>query len=891
MKQFLRRLKWLFERTRREADLESELEFHLATEAEERQAGGMPEDEAESAARRELGNVTLVKEDTRAVWGWVVFEHALQDLRYGLRGLRKNRAFTATAVLSLALGIGANTAIFSLLDALLLRWLPVRDPQELIQLKFRTAGSSTADDSFSYPLARALAEQTDIFAALTAFSGSTFNVGPAGSATQVSGALVTGAYYETLGLHPVLGRLLTPADDQIGAAPVAVISYGYWERRYSHSVAAVGKTMRINGVPVTIVGVSPPGFVGANVGTVAEITVALGVLGQVDPEAVNLLGAGNFWLRILARPKSGISSTAARGRLALVWPRICERALSPRWPADRKLSFSQARLEFARGGTGWTYLREQFERPLLVLMAMVGLVLLIACANVANLLLARATARHREIAVRLAMGASRARVIRQFVTESILLAALGGAIGIALAFVTSRWLVDVLSTGSEQIVFDLTPNWHVLAFTAAVALGAGMLFGVIPAVRATDTGLSSGLKEEGKLSRSRMLSWLVAVQMAVSVVLLMGAGLFVRTLQNLESVDPGFRREGVLLVDLEGRRTSVPQHLLADIARIRGVVAASVSTHAPLSGSIWSEPAVPHGQAIPENDTAYFSGVGPDFFDTLQIPLVEGRGFTERDSGPIPTVAVVNQAFARKFFPNADALGQFVSAIVNGRHSELQVVGVVKNVDLAGLRKAAPPAVYVSYYQMPTHDDSGKKTNNFFPATIEIRAAGSLSEVAVAIRNHLQPRMRDEPLDIHSLSSQVEATLVQERLVALLGGIFGGLALVLAFAGVYGLLAYRVARSTKEVGIRMALGAERAQIIRRILMDAFGMALGGIALGLPAAFAASQLVKSMLFGLTATDQATVIGSIVLLMVATAAAAYLPGQRAARVDPMTALRHE
>jgi len=564
--------------------------------------------------------------------------------------------------------------------------------------------------------------------------------------------------------------------------------------------------------------------------------------------------------------------------------------LSPNWPASRKASLTHARVELTRGGTGWTYLRARFEKPLLVLMAVVALVLVIGCANVANLLLARTTVRQREIAVRLAIGASRGRLIRQFLTESILLSILSAVLGIPTAFLTSRALVHTLSNGSQPVIFNLAPNWHVLAFTAAVAIATGIFFGTVPALHASATVPSGTLQENARTSRSRMFSPFVATQVGISLILLIGAGLFVRTLQNLERVDPGFKREGVLIVDLEGRRTAVPQAVLTELRRIPGVLSVSLSTHTPLSGSVWSEPAVPKGQPLPENDTAYFVGAGPGFFETLQIRLVAGRDFTERDSGGAPNIAIINEAFARKYFPGTDAVGHYLSAMVRGWRTTLTIVGIAKDVDFAGLRKAAPPTVYVPYYQLSTHDPSGKDTGNF-PSTIEVRALGSLSKTSVAIREALQPKFPNTPLDVQPLSTQVEASLAQERVVALVAGVFGVLALALAFAGVYGLLAYRVARQTREVGIRMALGARPSEILRIVVAQALGMAALGTALGLPVAFGVSQWIKSMLFGLTPTDPATATGAAFMLLLATAIAAYVPARRAASVDPMTALRHE
>jgi predicted permease len=840
----------------------------------------------------ELGNLTRVAEEARAQWSWIWMEQLCRDVQYAFRTMRHNIGFTATVVLSLALGIGANTAIFSLIDALMLRWLPVSNPQELVQVKLRSARATrpAAGESFSNAIVAALAEQKDIFSNVCGFAYALFDVGPRGSVSRVPGAWVTGGYYETLGLNPASGRLLGAADDRRGAPPAAVISYGYWERQFASNPDAIGQSIPVNGVGVTIVGVSPRGFQGANVGATADITIATAALPQLDPAFAELLKPGNFWLRVLARQHAGVSVLQAQAHLSAIWPQMSERVISTAWPAAQRKEMADSAFELAPGGTGYTYLREQFRTPLTVLMAVTALVLLIACANAASLLLARASARQREISVRLAIGAGRGRIIRQLLTESTFLSLLGAAVGVFLAWITSRFLVQILAgRGYSAIEFDLTPNWHVVGFASAVAIANGILFGLAPAVQSTAIGGSRVVKDDTRTTRarSRVLSSLVAAQVALSLLLLVGAGLFARTLQNLTNVDPGFRRDGVLLVEVDGQREGYRdarliafyRGLLDRVRRVPGVVSASISSHTPLSGATWTEAVAPKGQPLPQRENAVFVAAAPGFIGTMQTPLIAGRDFDDRDQGA-PNVAIVNQAFAARYYPGRNPVGQYLSATVTRPPSDLQIVGVVKDVSTRSLRLPPRPMLYVSYFQRAARAD-----------TLVIRAAGSLSQASSAIRKELQPSFPNTALDVLALNDQVERTLVQERLMANVAGGFGVLGLALACVGLYGLLGYSVVRRTREIGIRMALGAQRRGVLWMIAGRALRLVAVGVAVGLPAAWVGSRWLRSMLFGLTPTDPGVIAGAIALLAMAGMLAAYFPARRATRVDPTTALRHE
>jgi predicted permease len=589
---------------------------------------------------------------------------------------------------------------------------------------------------------------------------------------------------------------------------------------------------------------------------------------------------------VLARPQPALSTEVAQAQIAARWPRIAEAVVAPHWPADRKKATIEAIVELVPGGTGWTYLRAMYVRPLQVLMAVVALVLLIACANVASLLLARAAARQKEIAVRLAIGASRGRIVRQLLVESVLLSFAGAAGGVVLASMTGRFLLDRLSTGPAPVDLDLTPNWHVLAFTGGVAIVTAILFGLAPAVQATGFGPSSALKEETRstASRSRLLPWLVTVQVALSLVLLVGAGLFVRSLRNLQRFDAGFARDAVLLVDLAGKRPTWSIELLEEIRRMPGVASASMSTHTPLSGSTWSEAVVPAGQPLPNRDNAVFIGAGPGFFTTMRIPVLSGREFTGRDSATNTAVAVVNERYAQRHFPDQNPVGQHLTARLSGVPRDLEIVGVVKNTNTQSLRSAPPAIVYLPFEQLP-----GNRQGR--AATLGIRTAGELGEVTPALRQALQSRFPEATVKITALSAQVDASIVQERMMATLAGGFAVLALGLASVGIYGLLAYGVARRTKEIGIHMALGAQRRRVMALVLRGARRSLVIGVAIGLPAALGASRWVESMLFGLKPTDPTAIVAAVLLLATVAHIAAYLPAWKAARVDPLVALRHE
>jgi predicted permease len=883
-------LDWIVRRDRSEARLDDEMQSFVEMSAAEKVRDGYSAEEARRLARMELGGVEQVKENVRGARHGHLIDESAKDIRYALRMFARAPGFTAVILLTLALGIGANTAIFSLIDALMLRTLPVARPGELVQLNLqeRTDLTGFGGDSFSYAIVKALDARRVIFAGAAGFSSLNVNVGTPGSLTRVHGALVTGNYFGTLGLVPAAGRLLTREDDQVGAALAAVISDAYWARAYGRAASAVGQVILGNGLPITIVGVAPRGFTGTDPASVADITMTVATLPRLYPNSAALLGPGTFFLRVLARPVRGLTRAAAESRLNAVWPRLSDEVIAQHWEPKRRQSMAESVWHFAPGATGWSGLRQTYRQPLFVLMTVAGLVLLIACSNVASLFLARATARRREIAVRLAIGAGRARIVRQLVTEGVLLSFAGAALGIGVAALSGRFLVDLISSGPFTVEFDLTPNWHVLAFSAVIATVTGVVFGLAPAFQtrrgtAADAALGSVLTDNSRTSttKSRLLPSLVVGQIALSLVLVAGAGLFVRTLRNLQHVDPGFASDRVFIAPAYTHDLALRQQFVDAVSRVPGIVSLGFSTHTPLDGSAWSEAVSPVGAPIPEKDNARVVAAGPQFFDALRIGIPRGRNFSDRDVKGAPLVALVNERYAEREFPDQDPIGRHLVAKLMGKPVDMEIVGITANVQFGGLRIVAPATVYVPFAQFE---------GDLLPNLV-IRAEDGSGDMRARIAAAMQPLIPSGPVQIVSLPAQVNATIVQERMMATLAAGFGVLALVLCAVGLYGLLAYGVAQRSREIGIRMALGARPVSVVSGVLISGARLVAIGLAIGYPAAWAGSRSIEAMLYGLKPTDPTAMIGAAVLLAAAALVACYLPARRASRVDPLIALRHD
>jgi predicted permease len=735
----------------------------------------------------------------------------------------------------------------------------------------------------------------------------TVNAG--GQAGLADSQYVSGDYFSILGVRAALGRTLLPSDDVSGASAAAVISYGYWTRRFGRVPSVVGRSITLNGVSFTVAGVAPPEFFGVQPGTSIDVWIPLHTQPQVDArwadpkEGSKFTAPGDWWVVMMGRLKPGINARQAQAAVDVI-VRQNVLALGPQKKRFEGISLDPPRVELAPASKGLDNLRREFSRPLFVLMGVVSLVLLIACANVGNLLLARATVRQKEIAVRLALGAGRRRLIRQLLTESVLLASVGGVLGVFLAYWASGILLAFMSSGSDPIALHVTPNLRVLGFTEGISVLTGILFGLAPALRGTRLSLTPALKQ-GAGSRA---GWhrghlrpglgrsLVVSQVAMCLLLLMGAGLFVRTLVNLQHQSLGFDARNLLLFRLDPLQAGYQadklpgfyQELQRRLAALPGVQSVSVSENTLINGGAWIDGILIQGYTPKPSDgndgqiVAWLNPVGSGFFATMGIPVVLGRAIDDRDAPSAPKVAVINQTLARQCFGGSSPVGHRLGGFGNSKPSDFQIVGVVGDAKYGALRDKVPPTVFIAYAQNP---DPG-------PTSIEVRTAGDPKQWMSAVRGAVQSLDRNLPLfDFKTQTEQIDQATFQERLFARLSSFFGLLALALACVGLYGMMSYAVARRTNEIGIRMALGAEREGIRRMVLREVMTLAALGIVIGVPAVLAASRLVATMLYGLKPTDPWTIVSATSVLVVVALLAGYLPARRASRVDPMVALRYE
>ena len=901
-------LSWFpwYRRQARDADLARELRDHLDLEADEQRAAGLSPEEAAYAAHRALGNTLMIEEEVRAARGFQWLETCVQDVRYAFRTLRKSPGFMVIAVLTLALGIGANTAIFSLLNAVLLRNLPVKNPNELVLLGTGRGRGSTGgvdDVLYSYRFYEELAQKNQVFSETSAmmsvlFYGMHGSVEGSASLEPMNVQLVSGTHFSMLGVEPVLGREFSKGDDEPpGAHAIAMISYSWWTRRFARDPAVIGKTIAIGPTLYTIIGVTPGNFFGTAVGESPDVWIPLSMEKQVSPGWNGL--EDRWWdsLYILARRKPGVSITQAEAGINVLAKAIWRDFTGPVIPPHRQRNIDEAWIPLTSAARGLPRLSREYSLPLQALMVVVALVLLIACANIANLLLARSTNRQREIAVRTAVGAGRARVFRQLLTESLLLACLGGVLGLLFASWASRAILAWITAGPEPLPLNIAPDARLLAFTFLISLVTALLFGTLPALRSTHVNLTDAFKSgRGAAAlgvRSRFSSALIVSQVALSFVLLIGAGLFLRTLVNLTHVNTGFNENGVLLFSidppdvgykLDSRLVNLYQQLEQSVAAEPGVRSDSVSLSTFNQGA-WRTPVSVLGSSpnAADNPHVIHNAVGAGYFSTMGIPLLTGRVFGPQDTATSPKVAVINETMARLYFPGGSPIGRRFGIESDPAHAaDFEVIGVVKDAKYESLDENIQPGAYYLYSQIL----------HVFYYDFEVRYSGDPHAIIAEVRSAAASVDPSLPLVYQStLAEQVDRSVASQSLIARLSAFFGFLAVFLASIGIYGLMSYGVARRTNEIGIRVALGAPRSRVFWMILRDGLLFASAGLALGVPIALAAGRLVSGMLFGIEAADPATMVVAATLLVVLNVAAGYLPARRAMSVDPMVALRYE
>ena len=899
----LYRLRALLRRERIERELDDELQFHLEQQTAKYTRAGFSPGEANRLARVALNGPEQTKERCRDARGLALWDATMQDLRYAVRQFKGAPAFSAVVIAVLALGIGANTAIFSLLDAVMLRSLPVRDPQQLLVARWTANatphpyGYSSFDAcfasrapgaeggcSFTYPAFKLIQSKQDIFSQVTAFAGpARLNVESNGPAAVVSADIVSGSFFQTLGVPAALGRTLVANDDAPSAPATVVLSFGYWQNAFAGDPSAIGKVIRLNAVPFTVIGVAGPAFNQLSPGTVCDMWLPIHAATTLGLPwiSANLDDEHNFWLELIGRARQGVTAARAQSVLtALLRNEMVRRSkiLKP----DSGLE-----VEVAPAQKALTGIREMLAKPLYILMFAVGLILLITCTNIAGLMTARVAARQREIAIRLSLGAGRGRILRQLLTESLLLAASGGLAGLGVAWAVTRWLTSFL-----PVPLDVRPDVRIFLFAAAVSLGSGLFFGVLPALRITRKrrGAEFQTASEGlqnAMSSAARRRWfsnsLVIAQVALAAVMLFGAGLFMRTLLNLESVNVGFNPRSLLLFGLDpvslrykdAQIQTLYRSLQARLASLPGITGVTYSSTALLSGSLSGSDYVIEGRSDRRTVPVHTLSVGPAFFDTMGIPLLEGRAFSAAEFANARPVALVNRAFIKEYLAGRPPLGVRFGDD-SSKAVQNEIIGVVADAKYNNLRDAVKPTAY-----MPLRGGGG-----YF----ELRTAGNARALLPSIRKIVRELDPNLPVaDLKTQSQSIDDTLVTERLLAWLSTAFGLLALTLACVGVYGLLSYEVSRRTREIGIRMAVGAAPAIVRRAVLRETLAIAAVGLLFGIPAALVSTRAVSAMLYGIPADDPVTAFAIVSALVAISGLAGYIPARRASRVDPAVALR--
>lgn len=907
------KLRGLFAQGKANREFSDEVETHIELLTERFVGQGMNRAEATVAARRQFGNIALLEERHREARAFLWFSTVLQDVRYSLRILAKSPGVTAIAITSLALGIGANTAIFTLAKAALLDALSVPHPEKLRLLAYAQddrsairhdwgdfysdAQGRTVVASFSYPAYQIIRNRDhslgDLFAFVDLSQFEHLSATIDGHAEVVTSELVSGNFFQGMGVGTVLGRPIEPADDvESGSGAVAVISDSFWQRRFDRSHSVVGKIIDVNLTPVTIIGVAPRGFSGAShVHIPQDLFLPLSMQPVIFSQKTGSLlsNADTWWIQIMGRLRPGISDEEARASLAVSLNQAVRSTMTV--PADRTVP----PLLLLPGGRGWNYAAQELERPMPLLVALAGLVLLLACVNVANLLLARSSYRSREISIRLAMGAGKMRVARQILTESLCLSALGGSAGLLLGYLGRNVLPRLLSSSWGPAALTIRLDWRVFAFTFVITALTGLGFGVGPACQATRSSVNAGLKDGGTTMTRRRSGlagkMLVVVQVCLCMLLLVCAGLFVRTLANLNALDPGFNKRGLLLFAIEPPEQRYPapknveflHRIEGGIASLPGVESVTLSREALLAQSASNSDFMLEDKATIGGRQQHvpYNAVGESFFSTMRIPILYGRSFDLRDTPITSGVAVVNRSLVQKEFVGRNPIGASFRMKEGGE--PLEIIGVCADAKYAWLRSDASPTFYVLYTQQKDQHGS---------MTFEVRTKGNPSEFAGAIRSVVESVDKDLPLiEVRTEEEQIDATLAPERSFATVTTGFGILALLLACIGVYGVMAAGVSRRTNEIGVRMALGARADQVLRMVLGEAMGLALAGVGAGLSTGLFLTRLLGSLLFGLKPTDSLTFAGAGLLLSAVAMLASWGPARRASRIQPVQALRHE
>ena len=880
----------IFRKKRVDEELDEELQFHLQYEIERRVEAGASHVEARLAARRAMGATTQNMEECRSMRSLDFVEQVVQDLRYAVRALLKAPMFTAVAVLSLALGIGANTAVFSVMDVLLLRPLPVRNPSRLALMNL--SGKAGPRYSLTYPMFEMIRDRNAVFSHTFAWAIRELQTPIGDDMAHISTVMASGDYFGGLDVDPILGRVFGREDDQPAGGrngPVAVIAERLWERRYGRQPSAIGQSIVLNGTAATIIGVLPARFFGAEVGTAPEVWVPLNLQRQLEnPRCIS--SPTCWYLRVMGRLKPNVSELQATAQLKTISRGVMEESRPPE-RADRRADFLAQVVQPGSGSAGYTGLRQQVRVPLRVLMILVGFVLLIACANLANLLTARASARHREVAIRLAIGAARTRILRQLLTESLLLAAIGAVAGLGIAIWATRILIALLSSTAA---LDLKPDWRVLVFTALTALGTGLLFGIAPAFRATQAHLNGALSERAhhrpdRHSRSGLTRLALGTQVALSVVLLAAAGLLAGSLVRLLTESPGFDPHGMILVSLDTSKSPLKGPALVELwnsilQRARAlpqVESATVVSTVPLSNGGWENyVTIPGRSDLPEEQRdPSINAVGPGFFRTFRTPLMAGRDFSDSDTATSQRVAIISENAAHRWFPNG-AVGADLILRNGGQDVTMRIVGVAGNTKYLNLRDQIPATMFVPYSQWN------------LASTVALRTGASTQFIYTAFRDTLRQLAPGTPIrTVRTMEQQVNESLSTERLTAYLSVFFAGLALLLTAVGLYGIVAFSVARRTSEIGVRMALGAQRSSVIWLVVREAIGHTTFGVFAGLAIVAASSRLIATLLYQMQPNEPSAILGAVAALALVCTIAAWIPARRASRLDPVAALREE